>query len=207
MIAIMILMVLVVLAAVGYPLVYYRARKDITLNDTYDTMSEIMKKKESSYTAIKELDFDYRTGKLSDEDYKKLYRIYKSDALHTIRMIDENSATKSNPMERVLEEEIRRRRAMIAQKTVEKSALSTIRCTSCGAENRIANKYCTSCGEKFGEKCRKCGNLNLPDALFCSNCGEQLEQFCPQCGSIVTAGENICPKCGSIIPLEEEADR
>ncbi len=72
MIFVMIIIIIAVLVTIGYPLIRFRAYKGFAPDDTGDYKYELIRKKESSYEAIKELDFDYNTGKLSDEDYQNL---------------------------------------------------------------------------------------------------------------------------------------
>ncbi len=45
-------------------------------------------RKESLYTAIKDIEFDYSLGKLSLKDYKELAEQYKLEASKTLKEID-----------------------------------------------------------------------------------------------------------------------
>ncbi len=49
---------------------------------------ELLRQKESAYTAIKELDFDYRMGKLSAEDHKALRAKYEQQAISFLKQLD-----------------------------------------------------------------------------------------------------------------------
>ena len=51
--------------------------------------------KESKYSEIRDNETDYRTGKLSDEDYRALDRQLRAEAVEILRAIDELDA--SNP--------------------------------------------------------------------------------------------------------------
>jgi hypothetical protein len=51
--------------------------------------------KESKYAEIRDNETDYRTGKLSDEDYRALDRQLRAEAVEILRAIDELDA--SNP--------------------------------------------------------------------------------------------------------------
>ncbi len=50
------------------------------------------------------------------------------------------------------------------------------RCESCGAENRSAAKFCTSCGVALAAGCPRCGHPNLPTSRFCMECGGPLAE-------------------------------
>src|SRR5919107_3385722 len=47
-------------------------------------------------------------------------------------------------------------------------------CTSCGADNPIAAKFCNDCGASLLQTCTSCGTANAPTARFCSECGAVL---------------------------------
>ncbi len=206
MIAIMVFMVFGVLVIIGYPFVRQRIRKDTILDDINNTEHELMSKKESSYRALRELDFDYRTNKLSDEDYQSLYRTYKADALATIRVLEEGAVSETILLEKEIEEEIGRRRAMISQKTTN-TGVSPNLCSSCGKENTSKGRFCAYCGAELGNPCKICGSLSLPDARFCNHCGAQLKYFCPQCGVDLQDGDKFCSSCGTSVSVLEENER
>jgi len=53
--------------------------------------------------------------------------------------------------------------------------VDSIKCSNCGAINRINSKFCKGCGASMQalEKCPQCGNKLDPDASFCQECGFQ----------------------------------
>ncbi len=55
--------------------------------------------KENAYATIKDIQFDYKTGKISDEDYKELMAKYEAEAVDILKKIDdfkENRKKRSN---------------------------------------------------------------------------------------------------------------
>lgn len=46
-----------------------------------------------------------------------------------------------------------------------------MRCPSCGAETKAANRFCIKCGAPLAPTCAACGALNQPSARFCGQCG------------------------------------
>lgn len=46
-----------------------------------------------------------------------------------------------------------------------------MRCPSCGAETKAANRFCIKCGAPLSPTCAACGALNEPSAKFCGQCG------------------------------------
>jgi hypothetical protein len=53
----------------------------------------------------------------------------------------------------------------------------TIKCRSCGAENKKTSKFCAQCGQLIaGQLCGKCGQPIRAGAAFCSACGAKAEE-------------------------------
>jgi hypothetical protein len=52
----------------------------------------------------------------------------------------------------------------------------TIKCRSCGAENKKNSRFCAQCGQLVsGQLCGKCGQPVRDGATFCSGCGAKVE--------------------------------
>ncbi len=200
MIIAMVLIVLAVLSLIGYPLFRTRVGRKVVLDDTEDELGELVRRKESSYTALKELEFDYHTGKLSDEDYRELCDVYKSEALQAIRTLEEGDAAAGDSIEAEVENEISCRRRRVHGQSGGKGA-SQVLCPACGGENEEGSSFCADCGAPLGEKCRKCGALNDPEAQYCSGCGEHMEKRCPKCGYDYEEKALFCSGCGAALTV------
>lgn len=200
MIIAMVLIVLAVLSLIAYPLLRVRGGRKVILDDTEDELGELVKRKESSYTALKELEFDYHTGKLSDEDYRELCDVYKSEALQAIRTIEEGDAAAGDSIEAEVENEIRSKRRRLPGQSGGKGT-SQVLCPACGGENEEGSSFCAGCGASLGERCRKCGALNDLGAQYCSGCGENLEKRCPKCGYSLEEKALFCSGCGAALTV------
>jgi len=67
-----VVIVLVVLIVLGYPL-FQRRTEELPVETYMDRrFRELLSRKEVLYSAIKELDFDFKTDKISREDYQEL---------------------------------------------------------------------------------------------------------------------------------------
>lgn len=53
---------------------------------------DLLARKEAAYSALKELEFDYRTRKLSPEDYEELRAIYRIEAAEVLKAMDQGAA-------------------------------------------------------------------------------------------------------------------
>jgi len=83
--------------------------------------------------ALKEIDFDRATGKLSDADYETLKTRYTSEALAALR---EDDASGPDAVE-----------ALIAER-IQGLAAGTRYCTGCGKPVEAGLNFCTECGER-----------------------------------------------------------
>lgn len=156
---------------VGHPL-FREGSGDELLGDSSAMADarDLTSKKGEVYVAIKDMDFDYMTGKLSKEDYEELRNKYRLKALHIMKEMDEKKGTGAKETEEDLEEEILSLRR--GNKTKEGERI----CSSCGSPIHSDDKFCASCGSQasFSLSCRKCKERIGEGDKFCSFCGEKI---------------------------------
>jgi predicted nucleic acid-binding Zn ribbon protein len=108
---------------------------------------------------LRDLDFDFKTGKVSEEDYKPLRAQLMVEAAQYIA-----AETKGDDQ---LEEMIR------AQRTGKQKGL---RCQECQAPIQASQGFCPKCGSTVNhELCPSCGKKIQAGDLFCSSCGNKLQ--------------------------------
>jgi len=103
--------------------------------------------------ALKEIEFDRATGKLSDADYDALTRKYTGEALVALR---EEEAT---PL------------PVAARPS---SSGPAVACPTDGPRPERDARFCSACGRRLGEApgyCMRCGSALEPEARFCARCG------------------------------------
>src|SRR6516164_10650163 len=49
-----------------------------------------------------------------------------------------------------------------------------MRCSKCGSENPVGNRFCSDCGAPLANRCAKCGADSPPGKRFCGACGTAL---------------------------------
>lgn len=76
-----------VAAFVLHPLI--RPEKDITTFASSSDLADLEARKEAKYREIRDAEMDYRTGKLSEPDFRALDGELRADALAILRKIDE----------------------------------------------------------------------------------------------------------------------
>lgn len=52
---------------------------------------QLAEERDRAFGALKELEFDHRTGKVSDEDYRELVGPLRADAARALTALDENA--------------------------------------------------------------------------------------------------------------------
>jgi hypothetical protein len=127
--------------------------------------------------ALKEIEFDRETGKLSDSDYEFLKAKYTVAAVEALRQ-DQVEAV-SNDVEALIAAKVRSLRSATVRTPPDTSpALSP--------------------ASGSGPPCDTCGPRPEPDALFCSTCGRRLttRQYCHPCGAGLVPGSKFCEACG-----------
>lgn len=172
----LVLVILGLLAAIAYPLVRGSSGEEEEIpQDPY--LEELLSKKEATYSALKELEFDYGTGKLSEEDYAELRDEYKAKAVAILRDIDE--AEEGDSIDSQIEHAVEELRVSARTPKRRAAAVAETVCTQCGVSNDLGDKFCSGCGELLAEEpkgnvCRNCGLDYQKGDKFCSGCGEAL---------------------------------
>ncbi len=132
---------------------------------------------DGAVAALREIEFDRETGKLSDSDYAELKTRYTRAALAELRAADArersaavvvagpvaaavlSSADAADPVEAAIQ------RARANQRS----------CGDCGPRPEPDATYCSSCGRYLPGACATCGtSVDLVGSRFCSGCGDQL---------------------------------
>lgn len=113
----------------------------VLLPDSDDDVDPVQRRRDRALAALKEIEFDRATGKLSDEDYARLYQKYAAEATLALAAADAAGAA-LDPVE-----------ALIARA---KAAGHPARAATGGAR-----RYCHECGAPRGGRgrfCRECGS-------------------------------------------------
>jgi hypothetical protein len=117
---------------------------------------------EDAVVALREIEFDRETGKLSDADYAELKTRYTARALAAMRSRGEGGA-EPGAAEDLVEATVLAYRARLRS------------CPRCGPRPEPDAVYCSNCGAYLDVTCAGCGRaVEEPGAAFCSGCGRQL---------------------------------
>lgn len=112
---------------------------------------------QEAVVALREIEFDRATGKLSDADYDELKARYTARALEAIRSSADGTTDDAAEA------------AVLAYRARIKS------CARCGPRPEPDATYCSNCGRFLPGACGSCGQaVTEPGAAFCTSCGRSL---------------------------------
>jgi hypothetical protein len=113
---------------------------------------------QDAVVALREIEFDRATGKLSDSDYGELKTRYTEQALAAMR----GGATEAVDIDP-------------AEAAVRAYRLRLKECGTCGPRPEPDAAFCSNCGLYLPGACGFCGGaVTEPGSTFCSSCGRQL---------------------------------
>jgi double zinc ribbon protein len=106
----------------------------------------------SAIDALREIEFDRETGKLSEADYTALKAAYTERALAQMRAAE-----------------------TLALPAAAAPPAAFPVCTACGPRPQSDAIYCSRCGRYLAGACARCSSpVTEPAAQFCSACGQGL---------------------------------
>ena len=101
----------------------------------------LQRKKEVALGNIQDLDFEFKCGKLSEEDYRKIRGEMSAEAAVVFQEIEN--------IESAADLDALIRREISARKSKSKTTARTVACPSCDSTNPATNKFCAECGAKL----------------------------------------------------------
>ena len=112
--------------------------------------------------ALREIEFDRETGKLSDVDYAELKAAYTQEAIAAMRA-EESAAVLADSATDPAEAAVLAYRQRVRD------------CARCGPRPEPGAVYCSSCGGYLAERCGHCAaRVTEPGAAYCTGCGHSL---------------------------------
>jgi double zinc ribbon protein len=145
------------LAFVLYPLFFAPARAA----RVHPVVPRRRSEGDDAVAALREIEFDRETGKLSEADYMELKGRYTKQAIEAMRL-QSASGSRDQPDDEI-EAAVRAYRAQHAT------------CPTCGPRPESDAVYCSNCGRYLRDRCTDCGApVEALDARYCVSCGNRL---------------------------------
>lgn len=163
-----------------------------------DRLADLLGRKDSVMAAIKDLEFDYRVGKIDEEDYQRYDARLRRQAIGLMQQI-EQIAPESAHLDAGLETEIARRRKVTQPTPSAGAAVSDRLEAEIAARRKVQQAIAAPKAAGNGKAAVKSAVktqpapaqvTNGPTPRFCTNCGNALEEhhkFCAVCGTPVAA--------------------
>ncbi len=108
-------------------------------------LDRLLNRKAVVYGNLKDLQFEYSMGRLSDADFKRLEAGYRAEASAILKQLDNLGVDKD--LDESIEKEIAARKAKGAGSA--SSRQTGAKCPACGAEVIAGKKFCADCGRRL----------------------------------------------------------
>ena len=131
------------------------------VSDEGEDPDDDMSPRAVAFRALKELEFDRATGKLSDPDYEQLKAKYTGEALAAMRG-DAHGYAGGGTRESTARAPLTAHRA---------------HCPEHGPRPESDAVFCSECGRRLGSApayCARCGTALETDARYCNSCGARV---------------------------------
>ena len=150
--------------------------------DVYEPPDPTETRKGAAVAALKEIEFDRETGKLSDGDYAELYARYSTEAIEAMRAEDAVAAAAPSPASAP-------------------APMGTDDAIEAMVAADVLTLEATAGGVAEAPTCSSCGPRPETDAVFCSQCGKLLPHpaQCMECNTPLEPGGKFCGKCGTAV--------
>jgi double zinc ribbon protein len=166
---------LVAAALVGLLAIWLVIRPLLAPSDPPDLVEEPLDPEETAkgvaLVALKEIEFDKETGKLSDADYQYLKEKYTAEALEALRAEAGLEGRASDDVEALIAHRVRTLRSALAS-----APPGAPLCPTCGPRPESDAVYCSTCGAGLPPRgeCARCGTPLSSDSRFCEGCGTRV---------------------------------
>ena len=131
---------LLVLCALAFTL--FVRSKDVPEPVPVSPVQHLEDRKQAIYDNLRDLQFEYRLGKLSDEDYQQTKQALQKELAGVLAGIEETLKNMGLPP------------TPVAKRVVKASPASGASCPHCGATFPQTLKFCGECGKPMHEEVR-----------------------------------------------------
>jgi len=166
-------------------------RRHVTDSAAGDRLADLIARRDAVYEAIRDVDFDRETGKLTAEDHRLMRERLTAEG---VRLLQELDRLMQSDVREDLEQEIEREVAALRQsRPAETTEARPARVRPAGPATA------TQAADADGRfvTCPSCGRRARAGAKFCTHCGASVSLTCPECGTPVSANDRCCSRCGA----------
>jgi ribosomal protein L32 len=109
-------------------------------------VDRLLSRKAAVYSNLKDLEFEYKMGRLSDSDFRQLQAGYKNEAAGILQNLDQLNASEN--LDDAIEKDIALRKSRLHGSEARR-AKDISRCPSCGAKIIPGKNFCADCGTRL----------------------------------------------------------
>ena len=136
------ILILILSAATVYvALPYWQRRVAVKSNLKNSHIADLLERRDNLLATIKDIEFDYQTGKISPEDFAEMNAKYRSEAVAILKRIDGAVKGKNKNKEKI-EAELRQLKAR-------RKNTNGKFCANCGNAVQPGDRFCTQCGTRL----------------------------------------------------------
>ena len=144
--------------SIAYVVLPFRQNRRKTVTPSKGQTQQVGKR-DVVLAALRDLDFDFKTGKVSEEDYQPVRNKLMVEAAQYLEQEDK---------------EAERLEALIQSRR--KAQQEGTKCGHCDVPVTAGQRFCSKCGSAVNnELCPACGKNIQADDLFCPSCGNGLQ--------------------------------
>ena len=125
---------------IGEP--FIRRLRSIDQSTTADEHVSLLLQKDTLYTAIRDLTFDFHTGKVEQADYTALRHTLESEAIQVLQTLD--STAWSAAMDAEIERQVQELRSVTS---IRPAQLTASICPKCSLTLQGGGNFCPACGQ------------------------------------------------------------
>ena len=118
---------------------------ETTLPVDVTPLTDLKRRRMVVYENLQDLEFEYKAGKISPQDYQSLRENYMAEAAHLMLASQDQEAISEHEL--WIEREVAARRAQKKQ-----SRTDPYICQKCGFENPLPVKFCGNCGVRIPQR-------------------------------------------------------
>lgn len=124
-----------------------------------DALAELINRKDNALKSIRDLEFDYQVGKISQEDYERYDQSTRRQAMNLLRQMEE-LAPQAGSLDAQLEKMIANHR-----KTGDTPSAARAQPSNGAKSQAKKQRFCTECGEALTAQEKFCGSCGAPVAV------------------------------------------
>lgn len=191
--AVIVLMIIATFWWVLKPMLNSEIQHDVAQLHNQQLLEELSLQREAIYAAIKDMELDFESGKISESDFQQGRLKFMQQAAGILKKMDTLAIDDAEQLDAQIE-------ALLSSTKIDDAVRADAR-----ESLKVQRASLQDGSAEAGRTCPKCGKSVHADDAFCAHCGTSLSVECPACHKNVLDTDKFCPHCGTSIPVQEVA--